>query len=67
MALLTLLQLKEKYPGFSHSALRNLFNKRKHNGLSSSVVKVGPRKMLVDEMQFEEWLESHREQDIKEE
>lgn len=63
MALLTLSQLKEKYPGFTHDGLRNLFGRRKHNGLSSSVIKVGPRKLLVDEEKFEMWLESRREDD----
>lgn len=66
MALLTLFQLKEKHPEFTYSSLRNWFNKRKDNGLSSSVIKIGPRKMLIDECKFEEWLESHREVDGQE-
>ena len=63
MALLTLRQLTEIYPGFTRYALRNLFGHRKENGLSSTVVKVGARKILIDQDRFEQWLEARREQD----
>lgn len=61
MAYLTIKQLATKYSAFTEGALRNMFQHRDENGLSMTVLKIGPRKILVDDSLFEEWLESHRE------
>lgn len=66
MALLTLQQLGEKYPVFSKHTISNLFRARQKNGLWTTVVAIGPKKLLVDESRFDEWLESRRESDPEE-
>lgn len=61
MAFVTIKQLSERYPGFTESALRNMFQHRKANGLDKVVLKLGRKKMLIDEDKFMAWLETKRE------
>lgn len=49
--LLTLKQFAEKNPWPNESTLRNLYYKRKSNGLDKSFIKVGKR-IIVDEEVF---------------
>lgn len=56
----TLRQLAERNPAFTEGALRwHVFN-AKSNGLDKAIVRIG-RRVLVDELEFNRWLESKRD------
>jgi len=55
----------DKYP-FTKGQIQHFITKRKDNGLSSSVRKIG-RRIYIREDLFDEWIESHLEDDIKQE
>ena len=59
---LTTAQCCEAYPAFSMNALRWLLFRRTESGLSAAVLRVGPRRLLIDARAFEAWLLEHREQ-----
>ena len=55
----TLRQLAAANPAFSEASLRwHVFNASK-NGLDRAIVRIG-RKVLIDEAEFSNWLESQR-------
>lgn len=60
MTLLTPDQVVERYPWLKPSGLRGLLFRRRENGLSTAVVRVG-RRMLIDADRFEEWVNLGRE------
>lgn len=56
----TLRQLAERNPAFTEGALRwHVFN-AKSNGLDKAIVRIG-RRVLIDELEFNRWLESKRD------
>lgn len=55
--LLTVSQFVEKHSWATKGGLRALLFNRKKNGLDAAVVRLG-RKLLLDEEQFFQWLES---------
>jgi len=57
--LLTVTQLSEKSPAFSEASLRWLIFNKEINGMDSALVKVG-RRVLIDIVEFERWLEDQR-------
>lgn len=59
-SLLTVKQFHEKHQGFPLGGLRWLLFHRQENGLASAVVRVGKRKLLVDEAKFFAWLEAQQ-------
>jgi hypothetical protein len=58
----TVPQLAAQHPAFSVGALRWLLLRRQQNGLAAAVVKIGPRRLLIDVDRFERWLDSFGEQ-----
>ncbi len=59
--LLTVRQFLDRHPWATRGHLRALLFDRANNGLDRAVIKVGPRKLLIDEGAFLEWLEQRRE------
>lgn len=55
----TVKQLAQTNPAFGEPSLRWLIHKRNENGFSRCVVKIGGR-VLIDLVEFEAWLSSHR-------
>lgn len=55
--LLTVSQFVEKHSWATKGGLRGLLFNRRKNGLDAAVVRLG-RKLLLDEEQFFQWLES---------
>jgi len=47
----------DKYP-FTKGQIRNFIQKRKLNGLLTSILKIG-RRVYIDEELFEKWIKSH--------
>lgn len=60
MAFLTVEQTAKKYPIYSVSALRHLIYRSKENGFSSVLRRIGPRKIVICEKDFLEWIDSHK-------
>lgn len=57
----TLKQFAEEAPAFSVRYLRGLIAKRHQNGFEQCVVKLG-RRVLIDPVAFDTWLEKHKGQ-----
>ncbi len=57
--LLTVSQVAENSAAFSEASLRWLIFNSKENGLESALVRVG-RRVLIDQVRFNAWLESQR-------
>ena len=54
-------EVADKYPGlFTAKQLDWMLRNRRRSGLDAAVVKVH-RKLFIDKVAFEAWLESHRE------
>lgn len=56
---LTVKQVAQKYPAFSEASIRFHIFHEKTNGLTRAIRRVG-RKILINEPQFLEWVESHK-------
>lgn len=57
--LLTVKNFSLKYPSFSESSLRWLIFNQASNGFSSVIRKVG-RRVLIDEIQFFNWVDTQQ-------
>jgi len=57
---MTVKQAVQQYPFFTYSGLQWYLFHRETNGLSKAVIKMG-KKVLIDSVAFEEWIESKRE------
>lgn len=55
--LATVRQFCERYPAFTVGGLRWLLFNRYDNGLDAAVVRVGPRRVLIDVARFFEWVD----------
>lgn len=60
----TVRQLAQSNPAFGEPSLRWLIYKRNENGFARCVVKIGGR-VLIDLVEFEAWLSSHRAGDTQ--
>lgn len=60
-SLVTVKQFLDRHPWATRGHLRALLFDRANNGLESAVIKLGPRKLLIDEAAFLAWLEKRRE------
>lgn len=57
---LTVKQVSEKYPAFTIRYLRTLLQNRNENGFSVCVIMPSPKRIVIDEEKFLEWIESKR-------
>lgn len=59
-SLITIPQFCERHSWPPHGGLRWLIFNAKDNGFAKCVVRVG-RRVLIDEREFEKWLDAHRQ------
>ena len=56
----TVPQFCRRYPAFTPGSMRWLLFNRATNGLECAVLRVGRKKLLIDEVKFFEWLDKQQ-------
>jgi hypothetical protein len=57
-SLLTVQQFCEKHQAFTPGGIRWLLFHRESNGLTKAIVRVGKKRLLINEQRFFDWLDS---------